>query len=524
MPSTIQPVAPTTQCKGLKVETGTTGTISDGPGDYDRQMDCSWRIAVNGGTVHLRFDNFTVEDGYDFVDVFDVSDASASLIGTYTGSLPSFTVVSTSASMFVHFRTDVNSAQPGFEADWSSQGGSAGCEACSEGSVSLAGSSTCTHCAPGEFPNTNQEECIACAPGKHASVLTYDCLECPAGQTSFARSTECSHCPNGRHSSTAGSANCTACAAGSFPSGSEQAGAAAAAHAAGLSTPTVACSGAKELVSNGGVIASGPLDADHNMQCTWKLTVPFGKVNFKMTKINLESGFDYVKVYDGADMFAPKLANFTGDRIPDLITSSGSTLFIKFVTDADVVSRGFSATWYGGGGADTCALCPTGHFSSAGDAHCHACAAGTFATHHGSPSCTDCPTGKHGLGVGSACKECLAGRFADTARATTCAVCLDGTISAAGDTTCTACPCGKFGNTENTVCTECGEGQYTTAAGAMECSICPAGKFKGTTGAQCTCSTCAPGKFAQAGANSCTDCPLGQFHPSTGTSCINCAK
>jgi len=160
MPSTIQPVAPTAQCKGLKVETGTTGTISDGPGDYDRQMDCSWRIAVNSGVATLHFTSFHVEDGYDFVDVYDGSDASASLIGTYTGSLGTFTLASTSTTMFVHFRTDVNSAQPGFQADWSSQGGSAGCAACPLGSVSLAGSTTCTECAAGQFANADSDLCM----------------------------------------------------------------------------------------------------------------------------------------------------------------------------------------------------------------------------------------------------------------------------------------------------------------------------------------------------------------------------
>src|SRR5687768_12086903 len=48
------------------------------------------------------------------------------------------------------------------------------------------------------------------------------------------------------------------------------------------------------------------------------------RVNF--TSFNLENGFDYLTVYNGATTGAPVLGNFTGTTIPAMITSTTGCL------------------------------------------------------------------------------------------------------------------------------------------------------------------------------------------------------
>lgn len=55
--------------------------------------------------------------------------------------------------------------------------------------------------------------------------------------------------------------------------------------------------------------------------------------------------YDYVAVYDGKTNTSTKLAQLCGLKFPDDIFSSGPSLFINFVADADVAGTGFNLTY-----------------------------------------------------------------------------------------------------------------------------------------------------------------------------------
>jgi Zn-dependent metalloprotease len=69
------------------------------------------------------------------------------------------------------------------------------------------------------------------------------------------------------------------------------------------------------------------------------------KVQISFSKFRMESGYDYLYVYDGANTGSPILGTFTGNTLPASITSTGSSITIKEVTDPGVVDSGFAINW-----------------------------------------------------------------------------------------------------------------------------------------------------------------------------------
>jgi PKD repeat protein len=70
-----------------------------------------------------------------------------------------------------------------------------------------------------------------------------------------------------------------------------------------------------------------------------------GTVTLTFTSFDLESGWDFLRVYDGPSTSSPLLASLTNNIIPTPITSTGSALTLQFTSDPSVSRDGFAATW-----------------------------------------------------------------------------------------------------------------------------------------------------------------------------------
>ena len=68
------------------------------------------------------------------------------------------------------------------------------------------------------------------------------------------------------------------------------------------------------------------------MKITW--------LDFDLEKAN-GCLYDFISVYDGSHMSAPRLLKACGDQIPAPIVSSGSVLTFEFKTDGDTERKGF---------------------------------------------------------------------------------------------------------------------------------------------------------------------------------------
>jgi len=91
-------------------------------GNYSNGEDCGFLIDPGGCAleVTLDFTLFDLENGFDYLNIYDGEDVSAPLIGSYTGSNSPGTVTASSGKMFIRFTSDGSVVDPGWVANWTS--------------------------------------------------------------------------------------------------------------------------------------------------------------------------------------------------------------------------------------------------------------------------------------------------------------------------------------------------------------------------------------------------------------------
>ena len=112
-------------------------------------------------------------------------------------------------------------------------------------------------------------------------------------------------------------------------------------------TPPVLCSGAQILNTCSGTITDGSVGSyNDNMSCSW-LIAPAGAsaVTLNITAFNTESGWDYVKVYDGSNATGILLGSYSGATLPPTLTANSGQMFVTFTSDITVVADGFTANY-----------------------------------------------------------------------------------------------------------------------------------------------------------------------------------
>jgi len=113
------------------------------------------------------------------------------------------------------------------------------------------------------------------------------------------------------------------------------------------------CAGDKILTSLNGTFndGSGPCyDYKPSAQCSWLIDPQtqvdsVSGINLSFQRFELENNEDYVSIYDGADESAPLIGNFSGNNLPDEITSSGNKLFVTFTSEENNAAPGFFASF-----------------------------------------------------------------------------------------------------------------------------------------------------------------------------------
>lgn len=110
------------------------------------------------------------------------------------------------------------------------------------------------------------------------------------------------------------------------------------------------CSGSSALDALAGSVedGSGPIAHYENQSsCTW-LIQPTGlvdRIEIKFNRFSTQQGLDVVYIYDGVDQNAPLLATISGDTIFPVITTTGGSAFIRFVTNGSTTAQGWMATY-----------------------------------------------------------------------------------------------------------------------------------------------------------------------------------
>ncbi|MCS7086877.1 MAG: CUB domain-containing protein, partial [Bacteroidia bacterium] len=109
------------------------------------------------------------------------------------------------------------------------------------------------------------------------------------------------------------------------------------------------CSGTTTLTAQNGTFSdgSGPATYLNNTNCSW-LIQPSGGATFiriTFTEFNTEAGYDFVRIYAGADANAPLIAQYAGTTIPGPTIVTGSVAFVTFTSDVSVVGNGWTANY-----------------------------------------------------------------------------------------------------------------------------------------------------------------------------------
>lgn len=112
-------------CSGTTYLSASSDSFSDGSGNnnYSNDSDCEWLIEpTSASSITLSFSSFDLEQGFDYVRVYNGSTTTSTMIGEFSGSTIPSDVTSNTGTMLVHFTSDNSITEDGFEANYSSGG------------------------------------------------------------------------------------------------------------------------------------------------------------------------------------------------------------------------------------------------------------------------------------------------------------------------------------------------------------------------------------------------------------------
>jgi Zn-dependent metalloprotease len=352
---------PNSFCSGTTSLTASIGTITDGSGsaNYGNNSTCKWVIAPAGATqISLNFTAFNTEASYDFVRVYNGPDDTFPLLGTYSGStLPSS--ISTTAgvgAMCIKFTSDTSNTFSGWSANYTSVVTTPTCN----GFTALTTPTGSFSDGSGANNYTNNQQCVWYIAPPCATSVTL----------SFsAFNTELNYDGVAIYNSLTATTPIATYSGTSLPSSvTSSTGVMLVAFISDFSTPsqgftanytttgTSFCSGTTNLntldygtISDG----SGSNNYCNNSNCSWLIQPPNAtSVTLNFTAFNLEqpstdgnSIYDLVEVFDGTSSSAASLGKFTGNNIPQAITSTGGSMFVKFTSDFSDTYQGWTANY-----------------------------------------------------------------------------------------------------------------------------------------------------------------------------------
>ncbi|XP_017163297.1 bone morphogenetic protein 1-like isoform X4 [Poecilia reticulata] len=84
--------------------------------------------------------------------------------------------------------------------------------------------------------------------------------------------------------------------------------------------------------------------------CLWVLTAEKGygvEIIFQVfeTEEEADCGYDYLELYDGADIKSPRLGRYCGSGVPEDVYSAGDAIVLKFHSDDSISKKGFHARY-----------------------------------------------------------------------------------------------------------------------------------------------------------------------------------
>ncbi|XP_028390645.1 tolloid-like protein 1 [Dendronephthya gigantea] len=332
-------------------------------------MNCAWTISsIYGNRILLQFSSFSLEYDsacdYDYLEIYDGMYSWSRKLGKYCGKYSPGQLISSGSKLHIIFHSDVSGRRQGFVLNFYDTNATAAPFLSTPSTTSIPVS--CGRSllytpgilkSPGyPYLYPNDIDCawtISSTNGKHIRLqfLTfsletnsgcgYDYLEVYDGVSSSARKLG-KYCGTYLPQKLVSSGSELHIVFHTDGSGRRQ----------GFflnfndtnDNATQESCGKHHLYSPGTLKSPGyPNFYPNNMDCEWLISDTKGKpILLKFLNFSLEDcEYDYLDVYDGDSAVASKLGRFCLDRIPRILISSGSNIFIVFHTDSTVQKSGF---------------------------------------------------------------------------------------------------------------------------------------------------------------------------------------
>ena len=305
--------------------TACSGTFHDPGGagsNYPDQIRETWVIQpTNAQSTTLSFSSFDLETGYDYLYIYDGTDHTGDYLGRFDGSTPPGPFTSISGSFFLEFRTDCATTRAGWTGSWACSTNPVACgtpDGLGLSNLNGMGATLDWNSVSGAtsyeirvrnsletswttYTTTSTNYTVT---GLKAQSLYYWQVRslCGAGQSSWAGDQFNTPIP-GNHTATL-------CSGNFFDSGSDYAN-----YRNGEDyTYTISPSGASA-------------------------------VTLSFTAFDIESNYDFLKIYDGPSTASPLIGNYTGTNSPGTVTSTGGSLTLRFTSDTWTTRDGWEANW-----------------------------------------------------------------------------------------------------------------------------------------------------------------------------------
>lgn len=335
------------------------GSFNDGSGsgNYGNNQECYWFIAPPcASTVTLSFTAFDTEQNYDGLIILDGWDSNANQIAVLTGSSIPNSVTSTTGKMVVIFVSDFMNSAQGFSANYTSTG-SAYCSG-----TTVLNSSDHGTISDGSGANNycDNQDCSWLIQPQQATSITlnfteFELEDSPVGNSEPYDFVEI------YDGATTSSPLLGRFSGSNIPSNITSTGGSMLVHfvsdisvnkqgftANYSSTQNSYCSGTTNLTAPSGSFSdgSGTNKYANNSDCSWLINPANAtSITLSFTSFDVESNNDGVIVYDGADETAPIIGQFSGTSIPSPVTSSGGSMYVRFLTNDFERKQGWDANY-----------------------------------------------------------------------------------------------------------------------------------------------------------------------------------
>uniref|UniRef100_A0A672L2L1 Metalloendopeptidase n=1 Tax=Sinocyclocheilus grahami TaxID=75366 RepID=A0A672L2L1_SINGR len=368
----------TAACGGFISKLNSSFTSPGWPQEYPPNKNCVWQlIAPVQYRITLLFDVFEIEGNdvckYDYVEVHSSLSTDAKLHGKFCGTEKPEAITSQLNSMRVEFKSDNTVSKRGFKAQFFSDMDECSREngGCQHECVNTYGSYSC-ECHSGFVLHSNKHDCkevgcdqaissvsgiitspnwpdkypskkactwtLSTTPGHHIK-LAIDEIDMEAHQECAYDHLEIYDGPNGRATSF-----------GRF-CGSKKPSPVI---SSGNSMFLRKCGSSLKAEIKTNDLYSHAQFGDNNYpgasDCQWVISAEKGygvELIFHTFEIEEEAdcGYDYVELFDGTDVKAPRLGRYCGSGPPEEIYSAGDAIVIKFHSDDTINKKGFQVRY-----------------------------------------------------------------------------------------------------------------------------------------------------------------------------------